>query len=910
MASPWTYGGSGDSSGHSSSMPWTYHTPKQPTATTSHHHSLFGKIVHAPMGLLQNFATDVKNFAFGLPSGLVMTAEHPIRSAEDIGKMAWHDWSPWFKGGFHAWTGAYAAAIGQEGFAKKQFQMAGHDFAKFGKQTYEHPLAPLLDIATVFSAGAGAVGKISKVTTSAAFAKAMAKEEAAAVTRGLEKIKAPSGTVIPVKGTPEWDHLVKQGGGINTARVEAGLTNWQKFGRPQSVALHGRGADAGITLYKKLPSNPWARANIQAKRAIGHRMARAMPNWWGETSPIRDLSAEGEFNRLAAKNKSYHDAAHITKAAGAMQITRMLDAGHAIINDPHSAAQYLHEHARPQLEARATPYQVVADTAKKVNKKTGKITHLQAPHGWSFLKKDPEQVPAALFKENTAAEFHRYSKDKFGALNTTTKMEKVDNLHRDAEGNLRMVRTSGVERYNDEFHQSGKFVEMMVKKPTNIWKRLVLAPAPRYFLNNAVGNLAMYLFTSNVHAVRALVEGWRNIHGEKVATRHMLAADKILHKHLGPGYDVIENHLGATFKQGTAGEQIRTLDDAKLARSKRKAAKGGQGELHYQTGARRALSTLGKGFLPITHEVAERSLRRSVSYGLLKAQPEVRLLMKQGKSFNQAADLMLHDPAFHTRIMESTNDVLGDYHHLSPFEQQIRNFVPFYTWLRAINRHTGHLALEHPGRAAALTYAGQLGIEKTKEVLGDLPDFLKVAMPLELLGFHHNPNSRAGIISTQGLNPYASVPQAIDVLNMLVTGRGRPNEAMAQILGPLPAGAIEFTTGQSLLSGKKIKSRGGLISSIGINQFLETPLPRLYEAAAGGTKTTNKAGQPTLYKSDFKTALAAFLGVPVKEMSTEAAYNLALRERGEKKPPKQRGKSPFDPSKRKQINAPWSYKVI
>jgi len=423
-------------------------------------------------------------------------------------------------------------------------------------------------------------------------------------------------------------------------------------------------------------------------------------------------------------------------------------------------------------------------------------------------------------------------------------------------------------------NKSGKFVEMLVKKPTNVWKRLVLAPAPRYFVNNAVGNLFMFLTTSNVHAVRALAEGYRNVLGDGTAYRALSKADRQVAKNLGAGWNAIERHMGQQYKQGTAAEQVASITK--------------EGKPHGKF--RRAAAQAGRGFLPITHQVAERSLRRAAGYGFLKAQPEVRALMKMGHKFDTAADMMLRDPAFHARVTSAVDDVLGDYHYLTPIEKQIRNFVPFYTWLRAITRHTGALVRDHPGRAVTLSYAGQLGVEKTKEILGDIPDFMLNAMPLQLLGFHHAMGTRAGIITTQGLNPYASIPQAMDAVRMLTTGTARPNEALASILGPLPTGLIEATTGQSLLSGKRLNHYpGGLLTNIGIRQFMETPVPRLFTQVQQGTKTQNKSGKDTLYKQDLQTALAALLGVPVKNMSPDTALNLALAERGEKKPKKPTG---------------------
>lgn len=83
-------------------------------------------------GFVKNLAHDVGDAARGLPEGLIQTAEHPIRTAENAGKATWQTWSPLFHG----------------------------DLGKFGHQFYDHPLAPMLDIATVFTGGASVAAKL------------------------------------------------------------------------------------------------------------------------------------------------------------------------------------------------------------------------------------------------------------------------------------------------------------------------------------------------------------------------------------------------------------------------------------------------------------------------------------------------------------------------------------------------------------------------------------------------------------------------------------------------------------------------------------------------------------------------------------------------------------------------------
>jgi hypothetical protein len=75
------------------------------------------------LGFVKNLVKDVGDAARGTPEGLVQLATHPVRTAENVGKQTWQDWSPLFHG-----------HVGQ-----------------FAHQVYDHPLAPMLDIATAFT---------------------------------------------------------------------------------------------------------------------------------------------------------------------------------------------------------------------------------------------------------------------------------------------------------------------------------------------------------------------------------------------------------------------------------------------------------------------------------------------------------------------------------------------------------------------------------------------------------------------------------------------------------------------------------------------------------------------------------------------------------------------------------------
>lgn len=95
------------------------------------HHGLLHKFIDNPISHVTGaFASDIKNTVFGLPTATVELVEHPERTGKNIAKATWMTYSPLFHG----------------------------QYGKFAHGVYDHPLAPLLDLATVFSFGtAGAI---------------------------------------------------------------------------------------------------------------------------------------------------------------------------------------------------------------------------------------------------------------------------------------------------------------------------------------------------------------------------------------------------------------------------------------------------------------------------------------------------------------------------------------------------------------------------------------------------------------------------------------------------------------------------------------------------------------------------------------------------------------------------------
>jgi hypothetical protein len=281
--------------------------------------------------------------------------------------------------------------------------------------------------------------------------------------------------------------------------------------------------------------------------------------------------------------------------------------------------------------------------------------------------------------------------------------------------------------------------------------------------------------------------------------------------------------------------------------------------------------TAKSGLYVPTHKVAEDFVRTMSSHAQLRRAPEVQALMRGGMKYKQAIGKVLQDPGFRSRIMEGVDNTLGQYYYLNPVERAVRAIVPFYTWDRAIMRHGIHLVEDRPATAMAAAALGRENGEELKQFFGgEVPDFL-----MNLIHLGTDKDGRMRVLTTGGLNPYATIPNVVESAGALVgLSKMKPSEALSQQLNPFVTGAIEATTGQSLLSGAQLpKTRGGIIGSILTRTATQLPQAKLATTLVKGTPQS-KSGRPFVFRKDADQEALAFLGIPLKGLNLEAAKRM------------------------------------
>jgi hypothetical protein len=555
-----------------------------------------------------------------------------------------------------------------------------------------------------------------------------------------------------------------------------------------------------------------------------------------------------------------------------LQMAKIMDGGRMQHVDPSGFHRIAENGLRDGLEqfARRVELKHIPMTGR------GKKRAFVAPEGMRFIraKRSTGQKIESIEDVDRAIK-------SFAPRNTTKKVlaSKFEKLMSDPDGKLLMVPDHTVNMLVHETASSSKLMRMIYDKPTRVWKWSILATRPAFVVNNVVGNLAMTLSSLGPGAfARGLIDATRNFHGPEAANKLATDMDRMAGRAAGRSGDSTSKWYMMLHQEGFGYEAKSILSQAE--KLKKKGA---------PKSAVKALSMAEQGLFPITHKIAERGLRRISADRFLRQSPEVQELLKSGKSFDEAVDIASRDAGFRSRIEHQVEDILGQYHYLSPAEQTIRKAIPFYTWDRAISRHVYHLGLDRPTRAAVMAQVGYQGVDTTEKFLGEVPKFMKGVVPGEVLGKIPVVGGEGKVLSTQGLNPYSTFPDVVDSVRGLAQGDVSSREVVSPHLNPYVAGAIETITGQSLLSGAKLQEgRGGLAAKTLASVVTKHPYYKLEETLRHGEDkpkphaTTGKV-TPFLYRKDAKTQIAALLGVPVKELNKQRALELGRKERGETK---------------------------
>lgn len=835
--------------------------------------NIFGEIAGAPLGLAGNLFGDVRDAVVGLPMGVVGMATHPIRGFEQIGRQYWKTYSPLFSG----------------------------DFKKFGQNLYDHPLGPILDVATIFTLGAGSAARGAGALSKAGMGGAKTAKVAGLRTPRALEIADPLG-----KRLPQTYSLSTRAGrrSVQEARlaIEAHLPELyaspmqrMRFERLHTSDMAHRTVaktfmlnntlEAGKLLADDNPLAPRMRTEIAAgthlqlmrhNPAIDAVEAKALVKG-GHVNYITAPAMANrrhlrQLNKLQAKERrldkvrvKYAEDAHALpkiekelEAANA-ELKRLYDEG-AHITMPASTShragqtQRMEQEAGPVIDAD----RVVRDLEKRLEEaRRAKTFHTNATHELGIVKPQRMDLETRSFKEyyenrgRSAQAFEDGMKD-FGRWATTNDIRRAARTN---DGRVYVVPKHDAYNLGLEAARSHAFVRHVWHNPTTLWKRLMIGWTPRSITNNFVGNWTIYALREGPtpQAAQALYDAVRFAKGERTAMDSFRAAlpfknDHWLYRYFG-------DELGDVF-----GREL--LEDASLKD--------------------RAGKVATSGFYPIVHKLADSPVRVASIMAFMRKHPDVqRIMREQGVDFDKAARQALRTSrTIRDETVQHTRKTAGDYATLHGAEKVVRDLVPFYLWYRHIMRTGWNMTLETPGRLSVASRLSSLGIESTQELLGEIPEFLNGAIPLSVLGLDNPEKGRQDILLTASLNPFASLGEISSLVEAMTTGTGPRMGSATMGLNPFLTSFMEAATGTSLLSGAKKQTFGGVIPSVLKATAEGLPQIRTIEALLSEDTTQSAAGNELLFARDDRGPLTSLFGVPLRSLSEESAVRLAALEGG------------------------------
>ena len=875
---------------------------------------------HKSHGILHNLLSDAVATAKGIPMGMVMTAKHPIRTVEAIGK-------------------SYADTY-------------GHGWGHFVQTFKEHPLQPLLDAISVplmLAGGAGAgvkaasafadIGRSAEIATAVGRASKLAE---AGDFAGADKLMQEASRMPKLKaaaqhfekGTQHTTRQIDTGAGFSIPKAYSSNMFRRFMTKGTDAVLEGfvgggiKGK-GGVGFFSEAGKG---RRMLQAE--ISRREAAAAGRSFGQARVLRQAekanldpaevgrALQRDFVRVALKTGRKVKASEAIYLSNKDNLTAQFQ---YVAEDPFKAPTEAFVKDRgPDMSPSKGPGDLKGnidpELMRELQREPGAVplgpSAVDSRHYWDpgaardkFRDEDVpamKQEPYARFvahpakegkdasfatKERTLqkhgeAEHKAFVEQLGGHLKYTDDPAKA---WKDENGMVTIMRKGHVDALRRDIDGAMELAKRVYMQPLKVWKMFILGQSPRYFINNVIGNAGMYAVATNpVEFSRGFLEAVKSVHGVKAAARTERKmgneVDTLMAKYLPDEF--VHEEFG--FLQHGALSLGQTLEKGRSP-----------------WGKKQMIAPL----YSVTEKVSYRGPQRASIMGAMTTMPGFRKVMRANKklgqsdheAFQNAARTLLKDPRARATIEKRVTDWAGQYYHLNSLEQGITALVPFYNWTRHALRFGKEQVLSRPVSSSVLARLGALGDEEATKELGNLPDFLKGAIPVGghaggVLGilFGQSIRGREKVLLTAGYNPLSSGAEDARAIASLF-GAGHAREGVSSQLNPIISGFLSGVTGEKLFSGAQQDAKGGPIGAAVSETFGQLPQARLLKAEfLGAPSTKTKKGEPTLYEKGVRQQLSSILGLNERDFSPKTAAKLYREQEGIKKGRKHRSKAAKD----------------
>jgi hypothetical protein len=771
-------------------------------------------------GLLHNLLSDAITTGKGIVPGMVQFVQHPVTSVE----LAWAQTKAMYSPLFHG------------------------QFGTFYENFHSHPLQPLLDAISIPAMAAGGLG---------------------AGIKGASAV-ADFGRMAELSNAGRLAEVTRAGGMTAELSRSPGLFRAAEHFRPgtEHTARQLATPIPGYHEVQAYSTNLWRRALTRGTDALLEGVSGPLVKHGRlKAGGALDYTELGRGTRALAKTQSRRTAATVAAAKGEVHAIHAATKKGGLPDEISAGVLKRFDESFLNEAMLVDPL-----TAVKTARRGGALAHFR------YIKDaKPNKVTLKGTDPANITDFAAGLKKRFTLTDDPAKAMKGPN------GHLLMVRKNAATVISNEYEHTGHLLHAINAAPMRAWKYMVLAQAPRYFVNNVVGNVGMLAAATHpVALTRGVLDAVRSVHGNRAAVR-------MARKMNGEVDAEIERYMPQDFVNSTMGYMQHGslgLDNA----------------LGFKPGVKAAArSGVKSGLYGVTESVAYRSTQRVGFMAALRENKNFRDLerayrmqnpsMSRYESFQAAARKTLQKPEARAAIEKRVADWAGQYYHLNSLERKITALVPFYNWDRHALRFGKEQVLSRPTQSAALAVIGQQGDQYDRQMLGDLPDYMKGAVPIPghlggILGFilGGDITGRKKVVLTNGLNPLgAAADDANAVASIVGLGHGSAGEALGGQLSPLVAGAISSITGQNLVTGGKVNDRGGPVGTALSETFGNLPQAKLLKTLLEGEpSTTTSKGKPTLYTHDLRSQIASLFGLSLRDFSPETAAIMERKASGSK----------------------------
>ena len=290
---------------------------------------------------------------------------------------------------------------------------------------------------------------------------------------------------------------------------------------------------------------------------------------------------------------------------------------------------------------------------------------------------------------------------------------------------------------NKAVQPSNPLVKIFWDKPMDAFRYAVLALAPRWLVNNLVGNTTFSLVAGDLFKLKPVVY--------KEALKRGLIPDEVF-------TGIFRTERSTSGKLGKVSEMLGDYAE-QIGRDSPWIAEAVVGVEKVGGTVFKPIRTVGDLSFRI-NELTDDFFRGThfVNESLKLARK--KFLVETVGSFDDTMKLLeraVKDPALAEEAVASVNRWFYGASNLTNFERRVmRRIIPFYTWQRWITTYSLHLALNAPARANLLRNMGQVSFIWTEQ--DKLPDFMRGALPIGT-----SPDGSIYYLRTSGANPFSTV---------------------------------------------------------------------------------------------------------------------------------------------------------